>query len=54
MVGCHDLKVGDFLECPDCGLILEVKEECKECNDNACGCEHDCDFSCCGTPLIKK
>ena len=54
MVGCHDVKVGDLLECPDCGLILEVKEECKECNDISCGCEHDCDFSCCGTLLIKK
>ncbi|MBN1217159.1 MAG: hypothetical protein JXA99_17195 [Candidatus Lokiarchaeota archaeon] len=55
IVGCHDVKVGDILECPDCGLQLEVKSECKECGtETSCGCAEDCDFSCCGTLLVKK
>lgn len=53
MVGCHDLKKGDKIKCPDCGIVLEVTEVCEECNDTSCGCEHDCNFECCGTPLEK-
>ena len=54
MVGCHDLKKGDVIFCPDCGIELEVKTVCEECNEASCGCEHDCEFSCCGTPLKLK
>ena len=54
IAGYHNLKVGDILECPDCGLFLEVKEECKEFNDNSFRCDDDCDFLWFETLLIKK
>ncbi len=54
MVGCHDLRIGDVLECPECHLLLEVKQTCNECNDNSCGCDEECNFECCGVPLVKK
>jgi hypothetical protein len=54
MVGCHDLKKGEVLQCPDCGIELKVIAVCEECDENSCGCEHECEFSCCGVPLVKK
>ena len=53
---CHDMKKGQILVCEDCGLELQVISECKECggDSTSCGCEEDCEFSCCGDPMIVK
>jgi len=55
MVDCHDLKVGDQLSCPDCGLVFEVKSTCtNHCSDSACedGKCDPCSFICCGKELV--
>ena len=60
MVTCHDMKEGQIYTCKECGLELKVLSECKECQEESCGCqdpdekEHDCGFSCCGEPLVLK
>jgi len=53
MVSCSDMKKGDIYVCPDCGLELQVVNECAE----KCGCHtttEPCGFSCCGKELVKK
>jgi hypothetical protein len=53
---CHDMKKGQIYACDDCGLELQVVNECKECGtpEDACGCEAHCTFECCGKPLALK
>jgi hypothetical protein len=57
MVICHDLKEGDVLRCPDCGLEITVTKSCEEnCGGNGCdesgACSED-DFKCCGKSMEK-
>ena len=51
MANCHEMKLGQVYSGEDCGLQLEVVEECKECGTDTCGCAAPCTFECCGEPL---
>jgi len=55
MPNCHEMKKGDVYVCEDCGLELQVVNECKECGIPAdqCGCG-PCTFVCCDRELAKK
>jgi len=59
MPNCHDMRKGEIYVCGDCGLELQVINECQEAGTPAeeCGC-HPSDeipeFKCCGKPLVKK
>jgi hypothetical protein len=53
MLSCHEMKKGQIYGCEECGLKLQVIQECDECGEDAaeCGCEEHCTFSCCGEEL---
>jgi hypothetical protein len=59
MAGCHDLRKGEIYMCKDCGMELQVVNECKDVGIPAeeCEChgeENPCSIECCGKPLVKK
>lgn len=59
MPSCHDMKKGEIYRCPDCGIELQVVNECKDAGTPAedCACHTKagpCTFSCCGGELVKK
>ncbi len=55
MLHCHDLKKGQVYLCEDCGLELEVIQECEECTDEEGSCIHEeCKFVCCDKELTLK
>ncbi len=55
MAECHEMNAGDVYMCGECGLELEVVNECAECGteDATCAAE-PCTFVCCGLPLELK
>lgn len=55
MVHCHEMKRGDIFYCDHCGLELEVRTECTECEptEGECACG-TCSFMCCDAELKKK
>jgi hypothetical protein len=56
MPQCEELRVGNILVCENCGLQLQVTQECTECapDDPSCGCEEGCTFECCGQPFTVR
>jgi len=57
MAQCHEMKKGEIYACPECGIALQVVEECKDISKDTCGCDIsdlECAFSCCGQELVKK
>ncbi len=54
MASCSDMKVGDILECSECGLRLRVEETCKSCSAEDETCCTDCSFTCCDKELTVK
>jgi len=57
MPKCHDLKKGEVYVCNDCGLKLEVVQECT-CNESTqdCACytkPESCSFTCCGEEMKR-
>ena len=56
MPSCHDMELGQVYVCEECGLELEVVNECVECGEDeaSCACEEHCVFSCCGEELKLK
>jgi hypothetical protein len=55
MLHCHDLKKGQIYTCEDCGLEIEVIQECDECMDEEGSCAHEeCKFICCDKELTLK
>ena len=54
MANCHEMKLGQVYSCIECGLQLEVVEECKECGTDTCGRAAPCTIECCGEPLKPK
>ncbi|MBE0429695.1 MAG: hypothetical protein IBX61_07455 [Thermoleophilia bacterium] len=54
-MNCADMKLGDSLVCDECGLRLEVTEECSECGEDAGACcVGPCTFSCCDKELTLQ
>ena len=55
MPACSEMKVGDILECSDCGLQLRVVSTCKDCStsEGSC-CAEDCVFTCCDKEMTLK
>lgn len=51
MANCHEMTLGQVYSCIECGLQLEVVEEC---GTDTCGCAAPCTFECCGEPLKPK
>jgi hypothetical protein len=59
MINCHEMRRGDVLFCEECGLELQVVNECMEAGKEVqdCGCHSinsACTFTCCGHALKKK
>lgn len=55
MPTCHDMKKGEIYTCEGCGFEIQILKECTSCQDTTdCSCEEHCDFSCCGSPMVKK
>jgi hypothetical protein len=55
MVNCHEMKKGQVYVCEECGLKLEVIEECRDCGTPAESCEHtECRFVCCDKELTLQ
>jgi hypothetical protein len=56
MASCHDMKLGQIYVCGDCGLELQVVQECNECGESVedCACGEPCTFECCGETLKLK
>jgi hypothetical protein len=55
MVSCNEMKLGQVYTCPECGLELEVVQECKECGEEESECSiEDCTFKCCGEEMVLK
>ena len=57
MAQCNEMKKGDIYSCPECGIALQVVEECRDASKEECGCKpptDECTFSCCGKELVKK
>jgi hypothetical protein len=53
------MKNGEVYTCPDCGIELQVINECKDVGTPAESCDchttaAPCTFSCCGKDLVKK
>ncbi len=53
MLSCSELKKGQIYACEECGIRIQIVQECEDCgeDDPECGCVEGCDFSCCGEPL---
>ena len=48
MPHCHEMKKGQIYGCAECGLKLQVIEECTECITEEGECKHEtCEFTCC-------
>ena len=57
MAQCNEMKKGDIYSCPECGIALQVVEECRDASKESCGCKpptDECTFSCCGKVLVKQ
>jgi hypothetical protein len=55
MINCHEMKKGQIYVCEECGLELQVIQECKECGTPADSCKHEeCRFVCCDNSLKLK
>jgi hypothetical protein len=58
MVCCHDLKKGEIYLCEDCGIQLEVKQECREHHEHpkggCCEKEGQCVLACGDKKLVIK
>lgn len=60
MPSCHEMRKGEIYMCEECGLELQVVNECKDVGTpvDECGCHADetsaCTFSCCGRDIVKK
>jgi len=59
MAGCHDMRMGEIYMCEDCGMELQVVNECKDVGKPAADCDchsegETCTIECCGNPLVKK
>ena len=59
MSGCHYMRKGEVYVCEDCGMELQVINECKDVGVPVaeCAChteENPCSIECCGKPLVKK
>jgi hypothetical protein len=54
MLRCSDMKKGEIYTCKECGLEIQIIQECKECSEESCSCESGCTFTCCGEELTKK
>jgi hypothetical protein len=52
-MSCHELKKGDILVCPDCGLEVKVTKACN-CADEGVNACTDEGFKCCGGLMQKK
>ena len=54
MPSCEEMKKGQIYECKDCGLQLQVVNECSTCavDSSKCGCP--CSFTCCEKELTLK
>jgi len=55
MLNCHEMSSGNVYRCENCGLELQVVNECKEFGvpPEQCKCP-PCTFVCCGEELKKK
>jgi hypothetical protein len=52
MPHCHEMKKGQIYGCKECGLKLQVIEECTSCGTDVGECKHEtCEFACCDEPL---
>ncbi len=52
---CHEMTKGQIYVCEDCGLELQVVNECTSCGTSAEECKHTtCEFICCDKPLKLK
>jgi hypothetical protein len=55
MLNCREMKKWQIYFCKDCGLELQVIEECKECGTDEKSCLLDvCKFVCCDEELALK
>jgi hypothetical protein len=57
MAQCHEMKKGDVYCCLECGIALQVTQECRDASQDECGCKpstDDCTFLCCGKELVKQ
>jgi predicted nucleic acid-binding Zn ribbon protein len=53
MPSCEQMKKGQIYECTECGLQLQVVQECTTCaTTTECGCP--CTFVCCEKELTLK
>jgi hypothetical protein len=52
---CSEMKKGYIYACDDCGMELQVMQECTCVEDKTCSCEPDeCEIMCCGKALVLK
>lgn len=52
MPHCHEMKKGQVYACEECGLKLQVVDECTSCGTAVDECKHEtCEFTCCNEPL---
>lgn len=59
MANCHEMRKGELYVCKDCGLELEVVNECREVGapPEDCGChpgDESGELLCCGKTLVKR
>lgn len=55
MASCHEMKKGDVYVCKDCGLELQVVNQCKNYGISEEAHEHDtCNFVCCEKEMTVK
>jgi hypothetical protein len=56
MVTCNLMKKGDIYMCRECGIQIEVLEECDKAKISSyeCSSGSGCSFTCCGEDLVRK
>jgi hypothetical protein len=56
MVTCNLMKKGDIYMCKECGIQIQVLEECDKAKISSyeCSSGSGCSFTCCGEDLVKK
>jgi hypothetical protein len=56
MVTCNQMKKGEIYMCEECGLQIQVIEECdtSRISSYECASGTGCSFTCCGEGLVKK
>ncbi len=54
MIDCSEMKKGQIYTCEDCGLELQVLQECKDCGPEGSCAVSECTFRCCGQELKLK